>query len=146
MYTFWYPLRNFIPNYAISVLKILDNIKSWSICERMGHYIFRWWNRYCALMHGVYFMQRLYHTCGDIIRGWNIPRWHIEAEMKWLPCSGLGRVPDLWVRVQVRVLVICVSTSTSPSTWLLHESESESEYWLMSTSTRRVLVYDLHSI
>ena len=47
--------------------------------------------------------------------------------------SGLGRVPDLWVRVQVRVLVICVITSTS--TWLLHEYESESEYWLMSTST-----------
>ena len=46
---------------------------------------------------------------------------------------GLGRVPDLQVRVQVRVLAICVSTSTSLSTWLLHESESE--YWLMSTST-----------
>ena len=45
--------------------------------------------------------------------------------------AGLGRVPDL----PVRVLVICVSTSTSPSTWLLHESESESESWLLSTST-----------
>ena len=30
--------------------------------------------------------------------------------------AGLGRVPDLRVRVQVRVLVICVSPSTSPST------------------------------
>ena len=53
--------------------------------------------------------------------------------------SGLGRVPDLRVRVQV--LLICVSTSTSPSTWLLHEYE----YWLTSTSLW-VLAYDLHSI
>ena len=39
------------------------------------------------------------------------------------PSAGLGRVPDLRVRVQVRVLVICVSPSTSLITWLLHEYE-----------------------
>ena len=46
----------------------------------------------------------------------------VVSSYQWLRVSnssalaGLGRVPDLQVRVQVRVLAICVSPSTSPST------------------------------
>ena len=61
--------------------------------------------------------------------------WCRNHSWVWAPPmrAGLGRVPDLWVRVQVRVLVICMTTSMS--TWLLHEYEYKYEYCLMSTST-----------